>query len=91
VSAVPGRAGVVTVIPLRDGPWHLAVLDRVVPCDTPGCQRHPFALFRWLHVDGRVACGVCRFADTRRVPERREPTPVGLPDEVDGQLSIGLP
>lgn len=78
------------MIPLRDGPWQLAVLDRVVPCDTPGCQRHPHARFRWLHVDGRVGCGVCRFADTGRVPDRHEPTPVRVDDELDGQLVIGV-
>lgn len=87
MTALP--AGVVTVIPLRDGPWRIVVLDRVVPCQTRGCQRHPHARFRWYDTTtGDVRCGVCRFGITGRTPERHEPTPVRADDELDGQLTI---
>lgn len=82
--------GVVTVIPLRDGPWRMVVLDRVVPCSTPGCDRHPGARFRWYDTTtGDMACGVCRFADTGRTPDRHEPAPVRLDDPE--QLTIEVP
>jgi hypothetical protein len=84
-------AGVVTVVPIGDGPWRMVVLDRVAPCSTRGCQRHPFARFRWYDVStGELLCGVCRFARRGTVPERLEPTPVRLPDDPE-QLTIEVP
>lgn len=68
-------------VPLRDGPWRMVRFDAVVPCSTPDCYHQPHARFRWVHQDGTVLCGVCRFANTRgvgpavRLPDADEPLP----------------